>query len=53
MARHLLTNREAILAALKLFRGALDEFEGAIAAGDVARFEEIFNRGRAMREGLK
>ena len=25
----------------------------AIAAGDVARFEGIFNRGRAMREGLK
>ena len=48
-----LTNRDAILAALKLFRGALDEFEGAIRAGDVARFEEIFNRGRAMREGLK
>jgi prephenate dehydrogenase len=49
----MLTNREAILASLKLFRGALDEFEGAIAAGDVARFEKIFNRGRAMREGLK
>jgi len=24
-----------------------------IRVGDVARFEEIFNRGRAMREGLK
>ncbi len=48
-----LTNRDAILAALGLFRGALDEFERAIRVGDVARFEEIFNRGRAMREGLK
>ncbi|MGA8568688.1 MAG: prephenate dehydrogenase/arogenate dehydrogenase family protein, partial [Candidatus Binataceae bacterium] len=48
-----LTNRDAILAALGLFRGALDEFERAIRAGDVARFEEIFNRGRVMREGLK
>jgi prephenate dehydrogenase len=48
-----LTNRDAILASVGLFRGALDEFERAIAAGDVARFEEIFNRGRAMREGLK
>jgi prephenate dehydrogenase len=48
-----LTNRDAIVAALRLFRGALDELERAIATGDVARFEEIFNRGRAMREGLK
>jgi prephenate dehydrogenase len=48
-----LTNREAILGALGLFRGAMDEFERAIRAGDAARFEEIFNRGRAMREGLK
>ena len=48
-----LTNRDAIVDALGLFRGALDEFERAIRAGDVARFEEIFNRGRAMREGLK
>jgi len=48
-----LTNRDAIVAALELFRGAFAEFERAIADGDVARFEEIFNRGRAMREGLK
>ena len=47
-----LTNRDAIIDALGLFRGALDEFERAIRTGDVARFEEIFNRGRAMREGL-
>ena len=48
-----LTNREAIVEALGLFRGALEEFERAIGAGDVAGFEEIFNRGRAMREELK
>jgi prephenate dehydrogenase len=48
-----LTNRDAIVAALGLFRDALDEFERAIGAGDVERFEGIFNRGRAMREGLK
>ena len=48
-----LTNRDAIMEALALFRGTLAEFERAIGAGDVARFEEIFNRGRAMREGLK
>jgi prephenate dehydrogenase len=48
-----LTNRDAIMEALALFRGTLAEFEHAIGAGDVACFEEIFNRGRAMREGLK
>jgi len=48
-----LTNRDAIVEALGLFRGALEEFERAIRTGDVARFEEIFNRGRALREGLK
>jgi prephenate dehydrogenase len=48
-----LTNRDAILDSLRRFRGALDEFERAIREGDVARFEAVFNRGRAMREGLK
>lgn len=48
-----LTNREAIVEALALFRGTLEEFERAIRGGDGARFEELFNRGRAMREGLK
>ncbi|HVB81150.1 MAG TPA: prephenate dehydrogenase/arogenate dehydrogenase family protein [Candidatus Binataceae bacterium] len=48
-----LTNRDAIIEALGLFRGVLEELERAIASGDVARFEEIFNRGRAMREALK
>ncbi|HTY56196.1 MAG TPA: prephenate dehydrogenase/arogenate dehydrogenase family protein [Candidatus Binataceae bacterium] len=47
------TNRDAILAALRLYRGALDEFERVIAAGDVAGFEAIFARGRRMRERLK
>lgn len=48
-----LTNREAIVEALALFRATLEEFERAIASGDGARFEELFNRGRALREGLK
>jgi prephenate dehydrogenase len=48
-----LTNRGAIIDSLKLFRRALEEFERAIADGDVARFEAIFNRGRALREELK
>src|SRR5581483_6896755 len=48
-----LTNREAIVAALELFRTSFDEFARAIAEGDGARFEALFERGRAMREGLK
>jgi prephenate dehydrogenase len=48
-----LTNREAIGAALVLFRATFDEFERAVREGDVARFEALFNRGRAMRERLK
>lgn len=48
-----LTNRDAIVAALELFRGTFDEFARAVRDGDVARFEAMFNRGRAMREGLK
>jgi prephenate dehydrogenase len=48
-----LTNRDAIVDALGIFRGALDEFEQAIRERDAGRFEAIFNRGRAMREGLK
>lgn len=47
-----LTNREAIIAALELFRGTLEDFERAIRAGDMAQFEALFNRGRAMRERL-
>ena len=48
-----LTNREAIVGALALFRATLEEFERAIRTGDSARFEALFNRGRALREGLK
>ena len=47
------TNREAILAALKLYRGALDEFERAIANSDIAAFEKVFARGQQMRNRLK
>ncbi len=47
-----LTNREAVVKALELFRGTFEEFELAVRDGDVARFEALFNRGRAMRERL-
>lgn len=48
-----LSNREAIVTALELFRGTFEEFELAVRDGDVVRFEALFNRGRAMRERLK
>ncbi len=48
-----LTNREAILSALALYRGALAEFERLIAESDGAGLEEAFNRGRRMRERIK
>ncbi|MGC1342078.1 MAG: prephenate dehydrogenase, partial [Candidatus Binataceae bacterium] len=47
------TNRDAILAALKLFGSTVDEFQELIETGDMAALEKIFNRGRAMREKLK
>ncbi len=48
-----LTNRDAILSALKLYRGALDEFERLVATGDGAGLEAAFARGRRMRERIK
>ncbi|MGD0288532.1 MAG: prephenate dehydrogenase/arogenate dehydrogenase family protein [Candidatus Binataceae bacterium] len=48
-----LTNREAIGAALELFRGSLDKFANAVARGDAAELMAQFERGRRMREGLK
>jgi len=48
-----ITNRDAIVAALKLFGSTVDEFQELIETGDIAALENIFNRGRAMRERLK
>jgi prephenate dehydrogenase len=48
-----LTNREAILAALKLYRVTLDEFIAAVERRDGAGLEALFERGRKMRERLK
>jgi prephenate dehydrogenase len=48
-----ITNRDAIVAALKLFGSTVDEFQELIETGDTAALEKIFNRGRAMRERLK
>jgi prephenate dehydrogenase len=48
-----LTNREAILAAMKLFARDFAEFERLISAGDGEGLVRLFERGRAMRERLK
>ena len=48
-----LTNRSAILAALKLFRGSFDKFADAVERGDAAELLALFERGRRMRERLK
>jgi prephenate dehydrogenase len=45
----LITNRDAIAAALHLFGTAIEEFQLAIEAGDVTAMERIFERGRRMR----
>jgi prephenate dehydrogenase len=48
-----LTNRAAILAALKLFRGSFDQFADAVERADAAELMALFERGRRMRERLK
>lgn len=48
-----LTNREAILSALALYRGVLDEFFRLVECGDGPGIEGLFERGRRMREQLK
>jgi prephenate dehydrogenase len=48
-----LTNRDAIVAALKLFRGAFEQFESAAARADGGELAALFERGRRMRERLK
>jgi prephenate dehydrogenase len=48
-----LTNRDAIVAALALFRGTLDKFTDAVARGDGDELTALFERGRRMRERLK
>lgn len=47
------TNQAAIVAALRLYRGAFDEFVRAIEDGDVAALAALFERGRRMRERLE
>ncbi len=48
-----LTNREAILSALKLYGAAFDEFVAMLERRDGAGLEALFERGRAMRERIR
>jgi prephenate dehydrogenase len=48
-----LTNREAILEALRLFGASFAEFERAVEQGNADRLIALFERGRQMREHLK
>ncbi len=47
-----LTNREAIISALRLFRESLERFERAVVASDEQALGELFERGRRMRERI-
>ena len=48
-----LTNRSAILDALKLFGATFSEFQKMVEARDEEKITALFDRGRAMRERLK
>jgi prephenate dehydrogenase len=45
-----LSNSEAIISALRLYREWFDRFEEAVAASDERALNELFARGRRMRE---
>jgi prephenate dehydrogenase len=44
------SNRDAIVGALKLYRSTFVEFEQMVERGDTAGLEQVFNRGREMKE---
>lgn len=48
-----LTNRDAILSALRLYGASFAEFERLVEAGDGERLAALLERGRAMRERMK
>jgi prephenate dehydrogenase len=48
-----LANRDAIAQAMRLYGATFAEFQRLIEAGDMKGLEKLFERGRAMREGLK
>jgi prephenate dehydrogenase len=48
-----LTNHDAIVSALRLYRVALDEFAATLERGDGPGLEALFERGRRMRERMR
>jgi prephenate dehydrogenase len=48
-----LTNRDAILSALRLYRTTFDEFAAMLERGDGPGLEALFERGRRMRERIR
>jgi prephenate dehydrogenase len=48
-----LTNRDALEGALKLYRGWFDRFVHAVATTDERALDELFARGRRMRERIE
>jgi prephenate dehydrogenase len=48
-----LTNRDAILSALRLYRTSFDDFLRLLEAGDGPGLEALFERGRRIRERIK
>jgi len=48
-----LTNRDAIVEALRTFDATFAEFQKMVEAGDEEKITALFDRGRAMRERLK
>lgn len=48
-----LTNRDAILSALRVYSATFAEFERLVEAGDGDRLAALLERGRAMRERMK
>jgi prephenate dehydrogenase len=47
-----LTNREALLSTLELYRQWLGRFEDGVAAGDRQALEQLFTRGQHMRRRI-
>jgi prephenate dehydrogenase len=48
-----LTNRDAILRALELYRGTLEDFASAVESRNSEALTVLFERGRKMRERMK
>ena len=48
-----LTNREAILQTLTLYRDVFDRFAHAVESGDAEELVRLFEQGRRMRERIK